>query len=98
MPLKHLHLGVESFGDGVVACVAPHAGDLLGPTLERIAERLERGESAVAELIDAPQQARSQVAALTLRPVLVQQQVAEPLFETVDGVSRVARRSWRGGA
>src|SRR5262249_3074057 len=36
--LEDLHFSMEAFGDGIVACEAPHGGDLGGPGVERFAE------------------------------------------------------------
>jgi len=36
--VEDFHFGVEAFGDSVVAAEAPHAGNLLAPGVQRIAE------------------------------------------------------------
>jgi hypothetical protein len=38
LPLHHLHLGVESLADAVVAGEAPHGGHLFLPRVECLAE------------------------------------------------------------
>jgi hypothetical protein len=38
LALQNFHFGVKAFGDSVIAGEAPHAGNLLAPEVQRIAE------------------------------------------------------------
>jgi hypothetical protein len=75
---------MESFGDAVRASEAPHASDLLGPGVERVAEGDKLRQSGLAQFADDPQEAGNQFLALAARFMLFQQQVTESLFEAID--------------
>ena len=78
------HFGVKAFGDPVIAGEAPHRGDLVLPTGEGFAERDQLRQSGLPQLVDGVQQAGRQEFALVAGAVLFEQQVAEPLFESID--------------
>ena len=59
--VQDLHLGVEAFGDAVIPGEASHAGDLLAPGMQGIAERHQGSEHATPEHDDVAQKARGQV-------------------------------------
>ena len=82
------HLVVKAFGDTVGASEAPHARNLLGPGVEGVGECEKLGETGLAEISDGLEESRNQLLALPAGFVFLQQQVAEPLFETVDDVQR----------
>ena len=86
---------MKSFGDAVGPSEAPHAGDLLRPGVEGVAECDELRQSGLAQLDDGAQETRDQLLALLARFVFLQQQIAEPLFETVDVVAAPAARPGR---
>jgi hypothetical protein len=80
------HFVVETFGDAVGSGEAPHAYDLFSPGVKRVAERNEAGQTRLAEFGHGTREARHQVFALAAGLVLLQQQVAEALFEAIDDV------------
>jgi hypothetical protein len=75
---------VEAFGDAVVAGKAPHHGDLHGPGIESFYELHQLRQAGLAQLVNGLEKACDQIMALLAAAVLFQQQVAEPLFETID--------------
>ena len=81
LPLEHLHLGVESFGDPVVPGKAPHHRDFKRPGGKGLDEL---GQTGFFQLMQSLEEAIDQRDAFFARAVLLQQQIAKPLFETVD--------------
>src|SRR5579871_876392 len=84
LTLEDFHFGMEAFGDSVVAGEAPHAGDFLAPGIEHIAELHQWREPATTERGDIGQEAACQLLAAFLISPLLEQAVAEPLFEAVN--------------
>ncbi len=75
---------MEPFGDAVVAGEAPQAGDLLTPSVERVAELSQWREPATTERSHVPQKTPSQFLAAFLVAAFLQQHIAEPLFEVIN--------------
>lgn len=76
---------MESFGDSVIAGEAPHGNDFFRPGGERLTELDEGCQAGLAQLKDGTQKARDELFTLFAGAMLFQQQIAEPLFEAVDG-------------
>jgi hypothetical protein len=66
-------LVVKASGDSVGASEAPHADDLLGPGVERVAERDELRQLGVAKIDDGPEETRNQLLALAASLVFLPQ-------------------------
>jgi hypothetical protein len=49
LALENFHFGVKAFGDAVVACEAPHAGDFLSPGMECVTELSQWREPATTK-------------------------------------------------
>ena len=86
--MQDLHFGAEAFGDSVVAGEAPHAGDLLTPRIQRIAQCHEGREPATTERGNVLEEAPRQFPVFFLVVMFLQQQVTEPLLETVNRLQR----------
>ena len=74
---------MEAFCDAVVASKAPHRGDLLRPGSECFSQSNQLRYLRLAELIDGAKEPRGELLALLTRAMLLQKQVAQPLFEAI---------------
>jgi len=79
---------MEALGDAVVAGEAPHGDDLAGPSGKSVTQLHELRQAGLAQLVDGAQEARDQDLALPASAMLLQKQVAEPLFEAVNEFQR----------
>ena len=75
---------MESFGDPVVPGEAPHHRDFNRPGGKGLAELDELSQTGLSQLMQSLEEAVDQWDAFFSRVVLLQQQIAEPLFETID--------------
>ena len=95
LPADGLHFVVKAFGNSVGTSEAPHARNLFRLGMQRVAEDDELRQSGQAQLVNRPEESRDQLFTLAAGLVLLQQQVAEPLFEAVDDVQRRPLRQIR---
>jgi hypothetical protein len=84
LPLQDLDFGVEAHGDPVVPGKSPHGGNFGCPTVEGLAELHQLRQDGLAQLVDRFEKTRGQRTALFTGAMLFQEQMTEPLFETVD--------------
>ena|ERR1700738_5153320 len=75
---------MEALGNCVIASEAPHGSNLLAPGGESIAELHELWQAGMLKLINGLQEPGRQWNALFARAVFLQQQITEPLFESID--------------
>ena len=97
LSIDEFHFVVETFGDAVIAGEAPHGHDLLGPGRERLAELNQWGQTCLSQLVNRAQETRRQLLTLPAVAMFLQQQIAEPLFEAVDGPAPDAEPDKRPG-
>ena len=71
--MQDLHLGVEAFGDSVVAGEAPHGSDLLAPGVQRVAQCHQWREPATTERSHIPEKTPGEFAAAPLISTLLEQ-------------------------
>jgi hypothetical protein len=75
LALQDFHFGMEAFGDSVVAGEAPHAGDLLPPGMQDMAELDQWREPATTERADVGKEAACQLLAAFLVSRFLEQAV-----------------------
>jgi hypothetical protein len=82
--MPDLDFGVEARGDPVVPGKSPHGGNFGCPTVEGLAELHQLRRDGLTQLVDRFEKTRGQRTALFTGAMLFQEQITEPLFETVD--------------
>ena len=83
--LDQLHLAVEPFGNPVVACEPPHAGDGFYPVLQGVCERLQGRCLVLSQVPDACQQTADVFLALFFALEFVVHEFAQPVHFLVQG-------------
>jgi hypothetical protein len=84
LALEDFHFGVEAFGDPIVAGEAPHGSDFVPPGMQGITELNQLSKGRLFQFCDHAQQTGRQFRAPSLVLMFFQQQIAKPLFESVN--------------